>query len=79
MSKALTIVFALLCLATAASSKETEPNPVGAPDAKESEPRATGKPVTTTKISRCPEGYELIYRVNGVERGCAKDTVPTTN
>jgi hypothetical protein len=54
MSKALTIVFALLCLATAASSKETEPNPVGAPDAKESEPRATGKPVTTTKISRCP-------------------------
>ena len=78
MSKALSIALALLCLATAASSKETEPNP-GAPDAKNYEPHATGKPVTTTIIKRCPDGYELVYRVNGVERGCAKDIVPTNN
>jgi hypothetical protein len=76
MSKALTIALTLLCLATAASSKETEPNQAGGTDAKDSEPHATGKPVTTTKIKRCPEGYELVYRV---ERGCAKDIVPTNN
>lgn len=79
MRKALTIALALLCLVTAALAKETEPNPAGAQDAKDSEPHATGKPVTTTKIRRCPEGYELVYRVNGVERGCAKDIVPTNN
>jgi hypothetical protein len=79
MSQALAITLALLCLATSALGKETEPNPAGGPDAKDSEPHATSKPVTTTKIRRCPEGYELVYRVNGVERGCAKDIVPTNN
>jgi hypothetical protein len=34
-----------------------------------------GKPVTTTIIKRCPDGYELIMRVNG-QLGCAKDIVP---
>jgi hypothetical protein len=77
MRQALTITLALLCLATAASSKETEPNP-GAPDVKDYEPHATGKPVTTTTIKHCPEGYELVTRANGVP-GCAKDIVPTNN
>jgi hypothetical protein len=79
MSQILAVALALLCLATAALGKETEPNQAGAPDAKDSQPHATGKPVTTTIIRRCPEGYELVYRVNGVERGCAKDIVPTNN
>jgi len=79
MSRALTIALALLCLTTAAWGKEIEPNPASAPNAKDFEPHATGKPVTTTTIKRCPEGYELVYRINGVERGCAKDIVPTNN
>ena len=81
MRTTFTIVLALLCLTTAGLGKETEPNQnqAGAPDAKDSEPHATGKPVATTIIRRCPEGYELVYRINGVERGCAKDIVPTNN
>ena len=38
-------------------------------------PLGGGKPVTTTIIRRCPEGYELVTRANG-RRGCAKDIVP---
>jgi hypothetical protein len=38
-------------------------------------PLGGGKPVTTTTIRRCPEGYELVTRANR-RRGCAKDIVP---
>jgi hypothetical protein len=76
MSKELTIALALLCFTTASAlGKETEPTPASAPDAKDFEPHATGKPVTTTKIKRCPEGYEFVTRANG-QPGCAKDIVP---
>jgi hypothetical protein len=40
------------------------------------QPHAVGRPVTTTTIKRCPEGYELIIRANG-QPGWAKDIVPT--
>lgn len=38
-------------------------------------PLSDPKPVTTTVIKRCPEGYELVTRANG-RRGCAKDVLP---
>jgi hypothetical protein len=52
-------------LGAAASAKE------GAPD----EPASRPKPVTTTIIKRCPDGYELVIRTGG-RWGCAKDIVP---
>lgn len=52
-----------------ASAKEAAPDQtMPAVDAKP-------KPVPTTVIKRCPEGFELVLRVNG-RRGCAKDVIP---
>jgi hypothetical protein len=72
MRQALTIAFALLCLANTALGKEAAP---GQGCSHGSPPRVIGKPVTTTTIKRCPEGYELVTRANG-QPGCAKDIVP---
>jgi hypothetical protein len=33
------------------------------------------KPVSTTKIKPCPDGYELVTRHNG-QHACAKDLMP---
>ena len=38
-------------------------------------PLGGGKPVATTTIKRCPDGRELVVRLNGA-LGCAKDIVP---
>ena len=35
----------------------------------------SAKPVATTTIKRCPEGYELVTRANG-RVSCAKDVIP---
>jgi hypothetical protein len=64
---ALAIPLLLCCVATAAKEaepKDEAPAPIGG-----------GKPVTTTIIKRCPDGYELVIRSGG-RRGCAKDIVP---
>jgi hypothetical protein len=37
-----------------------------------------GKPLATTKIQRCPAGWELVMRVNG-RLGCAKYIVPPSD
>jgi hypothetical protein len=71
------ILIAAVSAATAAFGKEPEQ-----PESQATQsnvPHAAGKPVTTTKIRRCPEGYEVIYRADGRERGCAKDIVPTND
>jgi len=41
-------------------------------------PLGDSKPVTTTIIKRCPDGYELVTRANG-RHGCAKDIMPTND
>jgi len=58
-----------LCLVTAASAKETEPEQATTQAA------PIAKPVATTTIKRCPEGYEPVTRYNG-QHACAKDFVP---
>lgn len=69
------LAFLTLC-GTAASSKEAEPDQVRAPNnTSVAQPIGGGKPVSTTIIKRCPEGYELVTRANG-RHGCAKDVVP---
>jgi hypothetical protein len=75
MRQAFAIVLVALSVATAALSKEAVPDQNGAPDTSARQPHAVGKPVTTTIIKRCPEGYDLVIRVDG-RRGCAKDIVP---
>jgi hypothetical protein len=58
---------------TLASAKEGAPDQP--PDANTAEPPiGGGKPVTTTIIKRCPDGYELVIRSGGLQ-GCAKDIV----
>src|ERR1700722_3471261 len=68
-------VLLILCVAPAASGKEVAPDQDGPQDTNTNQPLATGKPVTTTTIKRCPDGYELVVRADG-RRGCAKDVVP---
>ncbi len=73
--QALTIAFVTLCC-TAALAKEVAPDQtIPQVDAR---PLGDPRPVTTTIIKRCPDGYELVIRVNG-RRGCAKDIVPTND
>ena len=67
--RALIISFVVVCFATAACAKEAEPEQANSQDA----PMA--KPVTTTTIKRCPEGYEPVTRYNG-QHACAKDLIP---
>jgi hypothetical protein len=56
--------------------KETAPDQSASPGTTDSQPLVGGKPVATTKIKPCPDGYELVARVNG-QRACAKDVIPT--
>jgi hypothetical protein len=72
MIRALPVTFAVLLFAGSAHA-ETDQN--GTPEQKDAQPHATGKPVTTMKIKRCPDGYEIVTLVNG-QRACAKDIVP---
>ena len=65
---------ALVLLCTTAPARETLPDQAPSSPAG-SQPLGGGKPVTTTKIKRCPDGRELVVRVNGA-LGCAKDIVP---
>ena len=66
--RALLLATTMLCC-VAASAKEAGPDQVGSQDS------SRPKPVTTTIIKRCPDGYELVIRSGG-RRGCAKDIVP---
>jgi hypothetical protein len=78
MKKRLLIaVIATLALACMpASAKEVAPDQTQSLDESAiGRPLGGGKPVTTTTVRRCPEGYELVTRVNG-RRGRAKDIVP---
>jgi hypothetical protein len=70
------LAFTVLCLATGASGKEGEQSQTGETSA--AQPHAVGKPVTTTTIRRCPDGYELVIRADG-RRGCAKDILPAND
>jgi len=64
----------LYCAAAlGAETAPDQPSPRG--DVK---PFGEAKPVTTTIIKRCPDGYELVIRANG-GRGCAKDVVPAND
>ncbi len=77
MKKRLLAVIGTLALACMpASAKEVAPNQTPSLDESATgRPLGGGKPVTTTTIRRCPEGYELVTRANG-RRGCAKDILP---
>ncbi len=71
---AVIITLAIACMP--ASAKEVAPDQTPSLDESATgRPLGGGKPVTTTTIRRCPEGYELVTRANG-RRGCAKDIVP---
>jgi hypothetical protein len=62
-----------------AFAKEVAPDKMPSQDESAAgQPLGGGKPVTTTIIRRCPEGYELVTRANG-RRGCAKDIVQPNN
>jgi hypothetical protein len=62
-----------------ASAKEVAPDQTPSLDESATgRPLGGGKPVTTTTIRRCPDGYELVARANG-RRGCAKDIVQPNN
>lgn len=67
MSRALTIALALACCAAGAGAKEAATD--------QSAPIGGGRPVAEKIIKRCPDGYELVMRVNG-QLVCAKDIVP---
>jgi hypothetical protein len=71
MIKPMLASFAFLLLATAALA-ETDQNGT---EPKDAQPHAVGKPVTTTTIRPCPDGYQIVTLVNG-QRACAKDIVP---
>jgi hypothetical protein len=60
---------AALLISTAAGTKEAEPEQANSQDV------SVPKPVATTTIKRCPEGYEPVTRYNG-QHACAKDFVP---
>jgi len=77
MSKVLALTAAFFVFGYAeAVAKDTAPDQSEIPPGTEAiQPHATGKPVTTTTIKRCPEGYEFVTRANG-QPGCAKDVVP---
>jgi len=71
---ALLLLASVLVLSCAtASAGESTPDPPSSPG--DGQPLGGGKPVTTTTIKRCPDGRELVVRVNGA-LGCAKDIVP---
>jgi hypothetical protein len=57
------------------SAKEAAPEQTPLDESALDQPLGGGKPVGTTIIRRCPEGYELVTRVDG-RRGCAKDILP---
>jgi hypothetical protein len=72
MYRASTIALVLLCC-TAAAAKEAAPDQF--PQSQGDATPIGGTPVKTTIIKRCPDGYELIMRINGA-LGCAKDILP---
>ena len=72
MIRAVLVSFAFFLFATAARA---ETNQNGTPEPKDAQPHPVGKPVTTTIIKRCPEGYEPVTRYNG-QHACARDFLP---
>lgn len=64
--------FVLSC-ATAPALKSSPDQTPSLPG--DEQPLGGGKPVTTTTIKRCPDGRELVVRLNDA-LGCAKDIVP---
>lgn len=74
MYRALTIGLFLYCCA-AAVAKEAATDQAPPYPQVDAKPIGGGKTVTTTIIKRCPDGYELVMRVNG-QLGCAKNIVP---
>ena len=65
---------ALVLSCTTAPARESSPDQTPSLPG-DGQPLGGGKPVTTTTIKRCPDGRELVVRVNGA-LGCAKDIVP---
>jgi len=63
-------LFILWCTAAVVAKDDATDQMRG--DAK---PIGGGKPVSTVRIKPCPDGYELVIRVDG-RRGCAKDILP---
>jgi hypothetical protein len=73
----LTAIIAVLALTCMPASAKDTPDQTPSQDER-NQSSGGGKPVTTTIIRRCPEGYELVIRANG-RRGCATNIVPTTD
>ncbi len=74
-SAALPLLASVLVL-SCATAPALESSPDQTPSSPgDGQPLGGGKPVTTTTIKRCPDGRELVVRVNGA-LGCAKDIVP---
>lgn len=72
--RVLAMALASACMAAVAVAKDAMP--AGQPDgAAASQPIGTAKPVTTTIIKTCPDGYELVIRTGG-RHGCARDILP---
>jgi hypothetical protein len=69
------LIVLVLCFASATLGKEAGPTQTGSSDSSAKQPIGGGRPVKTTTIRRCPDGYELVTRVNG-QRGCARDILP---
>jgi hypothetical protein len=67
------MALAVVCIATAALGKESAPDQTDTQQTSADQP--IPKPVTTTIIRPCPDGYELVTRHNG-QHACAKDLVP---
>jgi hypothetical protein len=73
--RVLLIALTVTCLVAPVMGKEAATDQGGTQPESQNQPLGGGKPVTTTTIKRCPDGYELVVRVDG-RRGCAKDIVP---
>jgi hypothetical protein len=72
------IIAALALCCASVSAKEAAPEQTALDESALDQPLGGGKPVTTTIIRRCPEGYELVTRVDG-RHGCAKDILPAND
>jgi hypothetical protein len=66
------------CLVILRTTIEGHPSTSGDPAQGVNQPIGGSKPVTTTIVKRCPDGYELVIRANG-GRGRAKDIVPAND
>jgi len=70
------LAIALIVLGCAAAlAKEPAPDQTLQDPGSTNQPLGGGRPVSTTIIKRCPDGRELVIRVDG-RYGCAKDIVP---